>query len=99
MPRTTASERREQAQRMAIALLTELMNPPDAGSNEAVEGHAVVVDGLADDLLEADAEGALLFLADLAARAIKTLGEKTGTGPVVALQALTLQTSEQPPEP
>ena len=91
MPRTTGSERREQAERMVVALLTELMNPPDPGAKEAVARQAVAIDGLADDILEADAEGALLYLADLAAWAIKALGEKTGTGPVAALQALTQQ--------
>ncbi len=71
MPRNTGSDLREQAQRKVVALLTELMNPPDPGSKEAVTTDAVAVDGLADDILAADAEGALLFLADLAARAIK----------------------------
>jgi hypothetical protein len=99
MPRTTGSEHREQAQSMVVALLTALMNPPDPGSNEAVARDAVTVDGLADDILEADAEGALLYLADIAARAIKSLGDKTGSGPTVTLQALTMPPSEPPPGP
>jgi hypothetical protein len=98
MPRNTGSELREQAQKMVVALLTELMNPPDPGAKEAVTD-AVAVDGLADDILAADAEGALLFLADLAARAIKTLGDKTGTDPAVALQALTRPPSGPPSGP
>jgi hypothetical protein len=96
MPRTTGSERRVQAQQMVVDLLTKLMNPPDPGSTEAVARHAVTVDGLADDILEADAEGALLFLADIAASAIKSLGEKNGTSPTAALQALTSPPSGPP---
>jgi len=93
MPKSTASERREQSQRSVVELLTELMNPPNPESREAVEEHAVTVDGLADDILETDAEGALLFLADLAAKAIKSLSDKTGTAPGACLHALTVPTS------
>jgi hypothetical protein len=88
MPRLTSAERKEEVRRMTVVLLTELINPPDPQSREAVEQHAVTVDGLADELLEADAEGVLLFLGDLAARALESLGEQTGTDPLVVLHRL-----------
>jgi hypothetical protein len=96
MARTTASDRRDESQRSVVALLTELMNPPDPQSKGAVEEHAVTVDGLADDILESDAEGALLFLADLAARAVKSLSDKTGTAPAACLQSLASPATGQP---
>jgi hypothetical protein len=88
MPRPTSAERKEEVRHMTVALLTELINSPSPGSREAVEQHALTVDGLADELLEADAEGVLLFLGDLAARALESLGEQTGTDPVVVLERL-----------
>jgi hypothetical protein len=91
MPRTTSGDGRERLRRMSVAFLTELMNPPELESKEAVEQHAVTIDGLADDLLEADAEGAVLFLGELAARTLEALCEKTGTDPLVTLQGLALQ--------
>ncbi len=88
MPRPTSAERKEEVRRMTVALVTELINPPSPGSREAVEQHALTVDGLADELLEADAEGVLLFLGNLAAKALASLGEQTGTDPLVVLQRL-----------
>jgi hypothetical protein len=88
MPRPTSAERKEEVRRMTVALLTELINPPGPGPKKEVEQHALTVDGLADELLEADAEGVLLFLGDLAARALELLGEQTGTDPLVLLERL-----------
>jgi hypothetical protein len=97
MPRGNAGERRKQAEGKVVALLTELMKPPpDPTAKEAVENQAVIIDGLADDILAVDAEGGLLFLADLTARAIRSLGEQTGAHPAAVLETLTRPNSAPP---
>jgi len=92
MSRANSDEGRERLRQMSVSLLTELMTPPDDKSGEAVGEHAITVDGLAGDLLEADAEGAVLFLGDLAVRAVSAYCEKTGADPLATLQEFARQT-------
>ena len=65
MAKTTSDEKRERLRQMTVAFLAELTSPPEGKSRDADEEHALRVDGLASDLLDTDAEGAILFLGDL----------------------------------
>jgi hypothetical protein len=94
MPRATPDEGREGLEQMTVAFLTEIMKSADSASKSAVEEHALTIDGLAGDLLEAHAEGGLIFLGELATRAIKGLGEQTHSDPNVVLQRLAQSTLE-----
>jgi hypothetical protein len=97
MPKAHSEEGRERLRQLAVAFLTELMKPTDPGSVEAVGDHAIAVDGLAGDLLETEAEGAVVLLGDVAARAIKALADQIGTDPLVILERLSLEAVQAGP--
>lgn len=97
MPRANPDEGRERLRQLVVAFLTELMKPVDAGSMEAVGEHAITVDGLAGDLLETEAEGAVVLLGDVSARAVKALAEKIGTDPLVILDRISIEAVEAGP--
>jgi hypothetical protein len=98
VPRATSGEKREEwLRRTTVDLLAELSRSPDGDAKNAVEEHAVRVDGLADDLIAVDPEGAVLFLGDLAVRILKALCEQTGADPLMTLQEFALPPSEVPP--
>jgi hypothetical protein len=97
MPKANSDEGRERLRQLVVAFVTELMKPVDAGSMEAVGEHAIAVDGLAGDLLETEAEGAVVLLGDVSARAVKALAEKIGTDPLVILDRISLEAVEAGP--
>lgn len=97
MPKANSEEGRERLRQLVIAFLAELMKPVDAGSMEAVGEHAIAIDGLAGDLLETEAEGAVVLLGDVAARAVRALADKIGTDPLVILERLSLEAVEAGP--
>jgi len=98
MARGSADEGKERVRRMSSALLNELLRSPAAGSNEAMAEQAVRVDGLADDLLAADAEGGLLFLGDLVVRILDAYCHETGADPLVALQKFLVEPGDAAPD-
>ena len=76
MARATSDETREWLRQTTVDLLVELAKVPPGDSKDALEERAVRVDGLAGDLIAADAEGAVLFLGDLAVTILKALASK-----------------------
>jgi hypothetical protein len=71
---------------MTVAFLTQLATPTTPGPSEADLERSLRVDGLADELLDTDAEGALLLLGDLVVRIVEALCAKTGGDPLETLQ-------------
>jgi hypothetical protein len=97
MARASSEEGRERVRRMTTALLTDLLEVPAGGSNQAMAEQAVRVDGLADDLLAAEAEGAVLFLGDLVVRILEAYCHETGADPLVALQKFLVEPGDAAP--
>ena len=81
MARTTSETGRERLPHLTVALVTELGRPTSGGSNPDMAEHALRVDELADDLLAADGEGAVLFLAGVVVRNPRRAVCKNGRGP------------------
>ncbi len=96
MARASSDEGKERVRRMTTALLTELVKATAGGSNQAMAEQAVRVDGLADDLLAAEAEGAVLFLGDLVVRILEAYCHETGADPLVALQKFLVEPGAAP---
>jgi hypothetical protein len=86
MTRTKSEPGRERLPHLTVALVTELRRPSTGGSNQDMAEHALRVDELADDLLAADGEGAVLFLAGVVVNIVDALCAKTGEDPVMALE-------------
>jgi hypothetical protein len=97
MPRANSDEGREHLRQLVVAFLTELMKPVDPGSIEAVGERAIAVDGLAGDLLETEAEGAVVLLGEVAAGALKAVADRVGTDPLAILERLSLEAVEAGP--
>jgi hypothetical protein len=87
MARTNADEKKERLSQMTVAFLAQLATPPDGPSQEADVERSLRVDGLADELLDTDAEGAILLLGDLVVRIVDALCAKTGGDRLETLRA------------
>ncbi len=98
MVRTTSGTGRERLPHLTVALVTELGRPTSGGSNQDMAEHALRVDELADDLLAADGEGAVLFLAGVVMKTLDELCAKTGEDRGTALERLVLDHSGSSPE-
>jgi hypothetical protein len=85
MTRTKSEPGRERLPHLTVALVTELGRPATGASNQDMAEHALRVDELADDLLAADGEGAVLFLAGVVKDILGALCAKTGEDPGTAL--------------
>ncbi len=97
MVRATPDETREWLRQTTVDLLVELSRSPDGDTKDALEERAVRVDGLAGDLIAADAEGAVLFLGDLAVTILKALCQQTGADPLATLKEFALPPADVPP--
>jgi hypothetical protein len=98
MARPTSDETREWLHQTTVDLLAELSRSPDGDTRDASEEHALRVDALAGDLISADAEGAVLFLGDLAVKILMALCQQTGADPLATLKQFALPPTEVPPK-
>jgi hypothetical protein len=98
MVRTTSETGRERLPHLTVALVTELGRPTSGGSNQDMAEHALRIDELADDLLAADGEGAVLFLAGVVTKMLDALCAKTGEDRGTALERFVFDQSGSSPE-
>jgi hypothetical protein len=98
MVRTTSETGRERLPHLTVALVTELGRPASGGSSQDMAERALRIDELADDLLAADGEGAVLFLAGVVTKILDALCAKTGEDRATALERFVFDHSGSSPE-